>query len=296
MAPESGLNIKLPVLRITRFDTVTAMLIAAVASLAVGIGVLAMMWACSRPVRFESDAPIVTFALLPGGENGAVDETLLVETDEELSQDPSISNDQQESEIQEVISELVNVSEQATRLAQPATSSDNKDQGSGSAVGDGSKSLAGPRGPHVGPNPGERWYINIGENGSVDEYARQLDFFGIRLGALVPGTLRLLSRMSDVSPALETKTDARGLENTLYFNWKGGSRRDADVALFKRAGYDAREARILHFYPAATEQMLAKLETDFRNRKASEIRRTYFVVRPNGDGFKFVVTRQTYLK
>ena len=70
----------------------------------------------------------------------------------------------------------------------------------------------------------------------------------------------------------------------------------ADAELFERAGEDARSGSILHFYPPATEQLLARLERDYRNRSVKEIRRTYFTVIPQGNGFAFAVTRQLYFR
>jgi len=51
----------------------------------------------------------------------------------------------------------------------------------------------------------------------------------------------------------------------------------------------------MHFYDPETEQLLARTEVAYRNRKSSEIRSTYFAVRKDGSGYKFVVTSQSYL-
>ena len=55
-------------------------------------------------------------------------------------------------------------------------------------------------------------------------------------------------------------------------------------------------AMLMHFYHPETEEMLAKTETSYRNKKATEIRRTYFSVRKDGSGYKFVVTSQSLLR
>ena len=41
-----------------------------------------------------------------------------------------------------------------------------------------------------------------------------------------------------------------------------------------------------------TENMLAQLEFEYRNRPAKQIRRTYFAVEPDGKKYKFSVFRQ----
>ncbi|MGH7200365.1 MAG: hypothetical protein ACREJB_07145, partial [Planctomycetaceae bacterium] len=126
------------------------------------------------------------------------------------------------------------------------------------------------------------------------EYARQLDFFGIELGALLPeGKLVYLSNLSNSTPSKKIISTGSG-EQRLYMTWRGGGRKLADVQLFQKAGVDVRSATIFHFYPQKTEQMLARLELSYRNRPVREIRRTYFAVERAGNGYQFVVTRQSY--
>jgi hypothetical protein len=79
-------------------------------------------------------------------------------------------------------------------------------------------------------------------------------------------------------------------------SWQGGQRKQADVKLLQKAGVDATRGIILHFYPAETEEMLARLERSFANRSERDIRRTYFVIVPQGRGFTFAVSRQTYFR
>jgi hypothetical protein len=141
----------------------------------------------------------------------------------------------------------------------------------------------------------ERWIIRFADTSSVDEYARQLDFFDIELGALMPPRLVFLSDMSTTPRQREVDTGSG--EGRLYMTWQGGgTRREADIKLFQRAGIDASQAlTIFHFYSQATEQMLMQLEHEYAGRQPQEIRRTYFVVERSGQGFVFRVTRQVSL-
>ncbi|GIS61333.1 MAG: hypothetical protein CM1200mP2_35580 [Planctomycetaceae bacterium] len=59
-------------------------------------------------------------------------------------------------------------------------------------------------------------------------------------------------------------------EKRLYMNWQSGSLRKTDHQLFKRAGINTQGAMVLHFYPSSTENMLAKLEKEFRNPKRQD--------------------------
>lgn len=141
-----------------------------------------------------------------------------------------------------------------------------------------------------------RWFVKFVERGTLDEYAQQLEFFGIELGALMPdGKLVLVSKLTAAKPTVRTVTNGQE-EKRLYFTWKGGTRKGVDLQLFQKAGVDATNALIMHFYPPQTENQLAVLELQYKNRKANEIKKTYFAVRSAKQGFEFTITSQTPIK
>ena len=78
--------------------------------------------------------------------------------------------------------------------------------------------------------------------------------------------------------------------------WRGGSGKQADLQLFRKAGVDVGNGMIFHFYPKATEDRLARLELDYRKRKANDIRRTFFCRQTRRHGYEFVVVNQIPLK
>ena len=63
-----------------------------------------------------------------------------------------------------------------------------------------------------------------------------------------------------------------------------------------KAGVEVGEGMIFHFYPKETEDRLARLELAYRNRRANDIRRTFFSVDRVEGGYEFSVAHQTYLK
>lgn len=141
-----------------------------------------------------------------------------------------------------------------------------------------------------------RWFVKFVERGTLDEYAQQLEFFGIELGALMPdGKLVLISKLTAGRPTSRTVTSGEE-EKRLYFTWKGGTRKGLDLQLFQKAGVDANNALVMHFYPAQTENQLAVLEQQYKNRKANEIKKTYFAVKSITNGYEFNVTSQTTIK
>ena len=141
-----------------------------------------------------------------------------------------------------------------------------------------------------------RWFIKFTERGTLDEYASQLEFFGIELGALMPdGKLILVNKLNSPSPTKRTVTNGQE-EKRLYFTWKGGTRKGVDLQILQKAGIDGNNALVMHFYPPQTENQLAVLEQQYKGRKANQIKRTYFSVRNAKDGFEFTITSQTELK
>jgi len=140
----------------------------------------------------------------------------------------------------------------------------------------------------------QRWRIKFNES-DLATYARQLDFLRIELGALFKdGRLIFIKNTSSAKPISRVVHTGKN-ERRLYMTWRGGTRRQADVVLFQKAGVpDADNATIMHFYAPETEQLLARTEAAYRNRRSTEIRRTYFTVEEDGSGYKFVVISQSY--
>ncbi len=284
-----------PVMNVTRFDHVSSWMIAAVLALGAAVVWLTVVWATNRLPAPKSAVPVEMINLSGGAEDGSPDETLQLESPEEETEDPTIAEtESEETEIQEVLETVVELADQATDQAEQQFETDASNAGKpGSASGTGKRALG--LGPGEGGIPREqRWFIRFADGGSLDAYAKQLAFFGIELGALrLSGKLDYISDVAAKKPKVRSATSGKG-ENRLYMTWRGGNRRTSDIKLFERAGSYVGQALILHFYPPKTEALLAHSEHAYKNRDAQEIRRTYFTVRPGGDGYLFVVTKQTY--
>lgn len=283
-----------PVLQVTRYDRVSAVMIVTVMTLCVATVWLSVVWATNR-IRDAGDVVPLELIELPGGvEEGAVDETLNVESPEEETQDPSLAEElSEETEIQEMLDMVVELSDVAANQAEQYELQSQNTGTPGSKKGTGRRALG--MGPGESGLPREqRWFVRFSDRADLETYAKQLDFFGIELGALLPtGDLVLVSNVSSAKPRVETRKSGAG-EERLYMTWQGGTRRDADMKFFQKAGIDARRATILQFYPPKTETLLASLERGYRNRSPGQIRRTYFSVTRDRSGFKFVVTRQSF--
>lgn len=286
-----------PVLKVTRYDRVTSTLLAAIIGLSVTFVSLTAVWFTNRLSRPAGVVPLELVEIPGGFDEGAFDETLKLESPEEEIRDPSLAEaPAEESEIQEMLENVVELAEQATNQTSQTFELEARNVGkAGSASGTGRRALG--LGPGESGLPREkRWFVQFSDRGTLRDYARQLDYFGIELGALVDRQkIVYLSQLSAEQPSMRTETSGSG-ERRLYMTWQGGTRRRADLELFRQAGVDIGAGTIFHFYPPKTETLLARLERDFKNRDADEIRRTYFITRRAENGYEFVVSRQTYFE
>ncbi len=286
-----------PVLKVTRYDRVSASMIAFVVALVGSVIWLTVLWGTNRLSSPQRAVPVELVELAGGVDDGAVDETLRLESPAEETQDPSLAETiAEESEIQEMLESVVELADEATDQAQRQFELEAQNAGKpGSAKGTGRRALG--MGPGEAGLPREqRWFMRFSEGGTLDGYAEQLSFFGIELGVLrANGKLDYLYDITAKKPKIRSVSSGKG-ENRLYMTWRGGNRRISDIQLFERAGSYVGQGLILHFYPPKTEARLARLERNHRDRLVEQIRRTYFAVRRNSTGYEFIVTKQSYFQ
>lgn len=286
-----------PVLRVTRYDRASAFVIAAVLGLLLTLGLLLAAWAAQHEWRDDSTIPLELIDVGGGVEDGSESETLELETPFEEMPDPSLAEIRDDqTQVEPMLDSVLDLANQATDMAQQQIATEMANTGRpGSRSGTGNAALGMGSGERGLPRE-QRWFVRFDEGGTSQSYARQLDAFGIELGALLPsGELVYLSNMSSKSPNVR-RVDSGAGEDRLYFTWQGGGRRGADLEIFRQASVDIGSAPMFHFYPKETENQLAQLEAKYRGRPAQDIRRTYFSVAPKGSGYEFVVTRQAYFR
>lgn len=288
---------KAPVLGVTSYDNVRAFMCALVLGLIIGVIYLYILYHSQLEPAAEDRVALELIEIPGGAEDGALDETLKVDSPEPPTQDAALTDvDSEVTEMEETLDNVIDVADQATSQAPQQFETDFQNTGKqGSATGSGRRAL-GSGGDGAGVPREQRWFVRFSDSGTIDTYAQQLDFFKIQFGLLTPdGQLVYVWNFTQAKPDTRSVNTGKN-EKRLYMTWQGGGRKDADVKLFNKAGIDARRGTIFHFYPANVEQNLAQLELGYRNKPVEEIRRTYFVVEQQGDGYKFVVTRQTYFQ
>ena len=281
---------------VTGYDRVSAWVIAGVLGLILTVAYLFMQWFIQHDFSADTLPPLEIVTVGGGEPDGNPDDSPLLESMAEEVPDPSLTElREDETQVEELFETIVEVADRAANPAPVPTTSNATGGNPGSASGTGGAALGfGPG--EAGMPTEQRWFISFSDQGSLDEYARQLDFFGIRLGALSidSGELAILSNLAAAKPSVERKQS--GKDAGLYFLWQGGGRKEADKNLFKKAGITLSDEPVLHFYPPETEQKLLRLERDYAGRDGADIRRTYFDVRKAGGGYAFEITKQQYLR
>lgn len=138
-----------------------------------------------------------------------------------------------------------------------------------------------------------RWEIFFDKGNTLDTYARQLDYFGIELGVLLPGNkVQYVSGFSQPQPRV--RIGPADAEKRFYLTWQRGDLQEADRELLARAGVDPGNRIILKFLPPEVEAKLAALERAYAAGRADRVSSTRFGIRSERGGYSFYVISQQY--
>jgi len=281
-----------PVMTETKYEIATSAQIAIALGLAAFAGLLIAIWLSNLLPEFTT-LPVIMTPGDGGFEDGDPNESLDVESPEDPSDDPSLSNNQDMSSLEEITDQVITLSETASQLTQPNEYTDASAGGNpGSAEGTGGRPLGTGGGRSGGTKRENRWVVEFADKGNLKSYAKQLEFFRIELGcAFKDGRIFYLSNMASSPKVREARLNSD--DQRLFMNWQGGDRVQADIELLVAAGVtDAANGTVLHFYDPATEQQMAQVEQAYSNKPIEQIRRTYFQVRNAGGGYEFFVANQ----
>ncbi len=146
-----------------------------------------------------------------------------------------------------------------------------------------------------GGRPGRprAWEVLFDKGNTLENYAKQLDFFGIELGVLLPDNKVVYAYdLANARPS--TREGPADQEQRYYLTWRQGELEGADRELLGRAGIDPKNRLILKFIPPKWEGVLAKLEKDKAGAEFDNVRRSRFRVKPTASGYDFELTEQFY--
>lgn len=279
----------------TRYDDVAALIVSLLILLGVAVGVMFFIWLGSKLSVHTRTVPVTLQAEPTGGvASGTSAEGMMLDA-------PTVQEIQRETQIAlpefrrtlSAVDDLL-----ATNRAELETTLDRLEQesaGGGKSVGTGNAPAFGEGAGTGGFPRSVRWEIRFASGETLEEYRRELDHFGIELGAVSrDGGVEYVRHFTRNPPMVERNRSAP--ESRLYMQWRRGSARlEADRKLLESAGVSTSEKTLVQFIPTDLEDRLARLEFDFAKRAAGKIRKTRFATRPIGTGYEFFVEDQTPL-
>ncbi len=139
----------------------------------------------------------------------------------------------------------------------------------------------------------KEWEIRFDNDVTLDEYARQLEFFDIEVAA-VSKTGRVEYVRELTKPRPEKRTGQRGEDGRMYIGWKSGQLHAADRRLLRKAGVTTTGKELTHFFPREVQGLMEELEVDYAGLDEHQIELTRFQIRRSSDdgGYEFVVIDQ----
>jgi hypothetical protein len=280
-------------LRVSRYDQVAGILLASLLVLGSITLLMFFVWLSSRLVWEAKAVPVTVLEDVGGGGSGTVLGS------EQQFEEPSPTEVRQTAAEQVSVEQTLNAISTVVATKAPdfdaiyGTPSVGKGEGTGTGDGKGK----GPGGP--GTSDGipayERWEIRMSA-ASLDEYAKQLDFFKVELGVAGGGNPNVdyISNLSAAKPTVRVG-DPKS-EHRLRFLQRSGELRAADRQLATKAGVKTDGRIVFQFYSEAMYRNLLALEAARKgNRRIKDVRRTVFGVRSNRGQYEFYVIDQQYL-
>jgi hypothetical protein len=286
-------------LEVTRYDRASSWLIAMLVTVGVTVVMLVSLWLSGRIVAPESGAQVKYDPRF--GENGGDLRDAGGSQLDAPSIEPLVGHDKTTFQPQKDLGALGTAAANAADMEEPEPgvqgsqgTGDGINEGNGSGEGLGNKKGKKPgKPPPVQPVLPRHWEVVFQKGNTLDLYARQLDFFKIELGVVLPGNkVAYAFNLSKRKPDSRVNADPGNTEKRYYLTWRSGDLEQADRELLLRAGIDAEGLLILKFLSAEVEAQLAGLEKGFRGNDPKDIKRTRFGVRADGKGFQFYVIDQ----
>ncbi len=282
-----------PNLRTSKFDTVSSWLMALALFIGIFVLMLFLIW-LTRNLKFSAKPfpPIVENAA-GRGENA-----------EGFERDFEPPGAEEVEELTEPTLEdtLEAVTDAVSSVAASLDTMNTNAPASTAGTGMGDSRPPGPEGEGEDIIPRfERWRLNFVAK-DIGSYAKQLDHFGIELGA-VGGGIQGVDIASNLSGGIRQQRYSTDHEKTqrLYFSWVDPSVNFArwDQQLLQKAGVPLGNNRMrIQFIPQDLENKLANYELEYARQKGhssvTEIARTVFESKVEGSGYDFVVIEQRY--
>jgi len=280
-------------LRTSRFDVVSAFLMALLWFVGVFVLMLFVIWVTSKISFGPKPFPPIIENAAGRGENA--------EGFERDFEPPGAEEivDLAEPTMQETLTAVTDaVSSVAAALDSVASNSAATTQGTGK----GDSRPPGPEGEGEDIVPRfERWELRFSAK-NIAGYAAQLDYFNIELGVM-GGGLQGVDYAKGLAGSPKKRSGVSDAEKRLYFMWvdRSSPLYQFDRQLLQKAGLNIGAGReFAKFIEPELENMLANVELEYSTSKGhpsvTEIQKTIFESQSAGGGYGFVVIDQRYRK
>jgi hypothetical protein len=273
-------------LRVSRYDRASSLLLALLVTVGSVAVLVFVVWATGKVIAPPPVAiPVQRVDLVRQGEGGgngqAPGGTQQLDAP---SDEPGFGKDDQTPDVQD---ELKRMDVAAVSKGSLGTGGGrNGGTGTGDSFDDGDRRVGTPA------PPARHWEVLFSQN-TLDGYAKQLDFFRIELGVLLPGSKIIYAcNLTKSKPDIRTVANPAASESRCYLTWRSGEMQQADRDLLARAGVDVGNALVVKFLPPEVEERLVELEKSYAGADAKRIKKTRFGVRADGAGFTFFVLEQ----
>lgn len=280
---------------VSRYERAASLLIALLVLLGLSVAVLLFVWLGSKLSSRTRTVPVVLEPERPGGDPfgiSAEGQQLEAPTTQEVQRQAQLALPEFRSTLAAVDDLL------AAHWAELETTLDRLEEesvGGGRSTGTGDAPAFGAGEGAGGIARAQRWELRFASDDTLDDYRRELDFFGIELAAMsADGRIEYVRNFTRPQPTVERERTTP--ETRMYMQWRRGSPRlEADRKLLSSAGVDVTGKTLVQFLPAALEERLARLEFDYAKREVRKIRKTRFATRAVAGGFEPYVEEQAPL-
>ena len=266
---------------VSRYERVASLLIALLILVGLAVLIAFLLWLTSQVFASTKAVPV---RLEEIGERGGLGESMDLDVEE-----IGLETDLEDPEFKDTLDTISDaVALKAAALDDP-TFLDNLEKGVGGRKGDG-------RIPGFGsgrPGKPRHWEVRFIQGNTLKAYARQLDYFEIELGVLLPGNKVQYANHLDQSRPNQ-RTGPADEEDRYYLTWLQGGLEEADRELLARAGIQSEGQLILKFIPPDLEMKLATMEKERAGYDVDRIRSTTFQILTERGGYAFRVVDQTY--
>lgn len=268
-------------MEVSRYERVAGLLIALLVLVGAAVLLAFLLWLTSRVFASNKAVPVLLENI---GDGGGLGEVMDLDVEE-----VGLETDLEDPEFKNTLAIIADAVALKTSVLEDPTFLDNLEKGVGGRKGDG-------RAPGFGsgrPGKPRHWEVRFIRGNTLKTYARQLDYFKIELGVLLPGNkVEYAYNLSKSRP--DRRSGPADQEKRYYLTWRQGGLEEADRDLLALAGIRGEDRLILKFIPPELEIALITLERERAGDKLDRIRATTFQIRAERGGYSFYVVDQTY--